>query len=224
MLIESNMFPIIITFICLATTSIPLHIPNPQKSFSTSMLFLYFLLAGILTNDTVEGDPTFTVPLLTFRNEDHTLCYEIHGEANRFLNLVSDICVSVNAHYVERPNPRPGSRRPLNIIDQIAVRATDSMGKCVNIVVNLVNGECQAMVGTQNLSNNGTMFVENRLSVRSYQTMARISVPNCENVRLVMRVYCELTNGVHMIRYHINRGYNLRPTSHGLVGMLTITT
>ena len=158
----------------------------------------------------------FTVPLLTNANEDHTLCYEIHGEADRYFNLVSDRCVSTNAHFVERPNPNPNGRRPLNIIDQIAVRAANSLGQCVNIAVDLAsNGECVTSVGGTRVATNG-MFSSNRVSVRAYSNMVRISVPNCENVRLVMRVYCEVQNGVDMIRYRINLGYNLRPTSHGL--------
>ena len=161
----------------------------------------------------------FTVPLLTVPGEDYTLCYEIHGKADNYFNLVSDTCVSVNAHYVERPNPRPGSRRPLNIIDQITVLATDSTGDCVNINVSLVSGECRVMVQSQQLNNTGTSYKSNRITIRSYRHFTRIAVPNCENVRLVMEVHCEESNGVDMIRYHVRRGYNLRPTSHGLIGM-----
>ena len=119
---------------------------------------------------------------------------------------------------MERPNP---GRRPLNIIDQIAVRAANSLGQCVNnIAVDLgSNGECVTSVGgTRVATNYNGMVSSNRISVRAYSHMVRISVPNCENVRLVMRVYCEVQNGVNMIRYRINRGYNLRPTSHGLLG------
>ena len=48
----------------------------------------------------------------------------------------------------------------------------------------------------------------------------RISVPNCENVQLVMWIVCEEVRGEGMLRFIITRGVNLRPTSHGLLGKL----
>ena len=82
-----------------------------------------------LVNDSVIGDPLMTVPLhlsntsvfenieLT-ENEVVNLCYEIHGRAGEYFNLVSDSCVSVNAHY-RKAHQLLG----YNIIDEIAVRA-----------------------------------------------------------------------------------------------------
>ena len=55
---------------------------------------------GLIRNDTVIGDPLYTVPV--FGTQERHLCYEIHGRPMRYFNLISDSCVSVNAHYVER--------------------------------------------------------------------------------------------------------------------------
>ena len=46
----------------------------------------------------------------------------------------------------------------------------------------------------------------------------RISVPNCEQVNLVLWVICERRPEVDMIRFQIARGVNLASTSHGLLG------
>ena len=47
----------------------------------------------------------------------------------------------------------------------------------------------------------------------------RISIPNCDNVNLVMWVTCE--RDPDMIRFQIARGLSLLPTSHGLLGTST---
>ena len=52
--------------------------------------------AGLVTNDTVVGDPLFTVPITVMGT---SLCFEVQGLANRIFNLVSDVCTTVNAHY-----------------------------------------------------------------------------------------------------------------------------
>jgi len=67
-------------------------------------------LTPIQVNDTVTGNPLMVVPLnvgdstrieLGLSESDRvSLCYEVHGEANQNFNLVSDMCVSVNAHYM----------------------------------------------------------------------------------------------------------------------------
>ena len=67
------------------------------------MLIIIFLLliTGVVRNDSVIGDPLFTVPVHTENGERRTLCFEVHGESNRTFNLISDTCLNVNAHYHE---------------------------------------------------------------------------------------------------------------------------
>ena len=117
-----------------------------------------------------------------------SLCFEVHGQPNRWFNLVSDECTTVNALYSAL-----SSR--LNVIDEIAVRTVDSSGQCVNISVG-VGDNCSAVVdGVASPS-----FSRGGVRVRSYPNggsvgaagrRVRISVPNCNDLTLVMWVLCE---------------------------------
>ena len=180
----------------------------------------------VRVNDTVTGDPLMTVPLNVGNgtrmllglneNERVSLCYEVHGEANEHFNLVSDVCVSVNAHYA-----RVRSDVDINIIDRIGVRAVDGASQCHNIRADL-NG-CRAFVDGVEIT---TSYRMGGISVRKYPTRVRIAVPNCEDHDLVMWVFCQtgtFENGnatfeAPMIRYVIARGLNLAETSHGILG------
>ena len=157
------------------------------------------------------------------------LCYEIHGDADEYFNLVSDECTSVNAHYMQAP-----AAPSLNIIDSIGVVAVDNNGQCHHISVDA--GSCSAVVNNDTMEpmskkrsvKSGT-YEENGISVRSYTTRVRISVPNCADNKLVMWVICEnnslydtrnkiQTPPTEMIRFEITRGLNLKEYSHGLLG------
>ena len=120
-----------------------MHVPPPTDP----------IIDVVLVNDTLTGDPLMTVPIYTGHDmmgsggwpeagmDIVSLCYEVHGEAEKHFNLVSDSCVSVNSHYsraVTNPNIT------LNIVDAIGVRAVANDGTCVNISVGL-NG-CEVTV------------------------------------------------------------------------------
>ena len=155
------------------------------------------------------------------------LCFEIHGRADKYFNLVSDSCVSVNAHYV-----RAHRLLGYNIINEITVRAVGLDGTCRNIAVR-VSG-CQAFIDGTVL--NGT-FSSAGVSIRTYSNRVRISLPNCQDLDLVMWVFCERNElrgfpeqgepdvnvGVDLLRFVIARGYNIRETAHGLLGEHTIS-
>lgn len=49
-----------------------------------------------------------------------SLCYEVHGSANGFFNLVSDQCVSITAQYQQSTDDAS-----LNFIGRIGVLAVD---------------------------------------------------------------------------------------------------
>ena len=155
-------------------------------------------------------------------NEILNLCYEVHGEADVNFNLVSDQCISVNAHYTQ---VRPTESQ--NIISSVFVRTVDSAGTCRNITVNLEG--CTASVDGVGLER----FSQNGVSVRRYSNRVRIAVPNCQDLDLVMWVICqrrtfwssqlapdgtEITFEADMIKFVIARGFNLQETSHGIIG------
>ena len=134
-----------------------------------------------------------------------SLCYEIRGEANQHFNLISDTCVSVNALYSSIPSGG-------NFIRKIGVLAEDSNGVCQEIEADLEG--CTARVN----GNNVTLYNQDGIRVMRRTNRIRISVPNCESTDLVMWVICEVQGEQPMIRFVVARGFNLRPTSHGLVG------
>ena len=163
-----------------------------------------------------------TVPVATLPDTS-TLCYEVHGEADKFFNLISDNCVSVNAHYAKAGINNPNIT--LNVIDAVGIRAVSSFGSCVNIRVGLEG--CTASIDGVDLSG---MYRENGIAVRNYSSRVRITVPNCEDTDLVMWIFC--TRGgtedpytweyfsFNFLRFVVMRGLNLREESHGLLGNL----
>ena len=163
------------------------------------------------------GDPLFTVPLFdrsgsTPGTVPPALCFEIHGAANRTFNLVSDMCTSVNAQYTPMNIPENG-----NIIDAIGIRAVDNLGRCLDVGVSLA-GNCTPVVSEGNRTFSTSRYRSGGISVSKYRDRVRVSVPNCENVQLVMWVECKEVRGQKMVKFIISRGVNLRPTSHGLLG------
>ena len=183
----------------------------------------------MLENATVVGDPLFSVPLnlqdgkdmLPAAVQDMTpfLCYEIHGQAGQYFNLVSDSCTSVNALYSQADAIDLEASYFRNTITRIGVQAVNSEGTCVNIDIDTQN-LCIPMV-----SEGGATFTEAMtfnsagVNIRKNRNVIRISVPNCGDIRLVMRVTCQqLTEEFPMIRLDITRGVSLTPTSHGLLG------
>ena len=179
-------------------------------------------LDGAITfvNDTIIGDPLFTVPILVpgFEEEEVSLCYEIHGDTGSYYNLISDSCTSVNAHYTAI---QAGVR--VNVIDAVYVSATDSADQCVKIQVNLEG--CLASVNNVTVNR----YALNDVSVRKFTNRVRISVPNCASTKLVMYVMCQerpvvdpddinVVINAKLIKYVVTRGLNLSPGSHGLIG------
>ena len=173
-------------------------------------------------NDTVVGDPLLTVPLPSIQDlgigiDSASLCFEIHGERDKYFNLVTDKCVSVNAHYFTVTDY-------LNGINIIAVRAVNNNGQCKNISVNLQG--CSASVDGVVLTTN---YRSHGIFVRRYPDRVRISVPNCNlSSTLVMWAICQnntLTDpfteeqfAARMIKFVIARGLNLNESCHGLLG------
>ena len=181
---------------------------------------------GIPANDTVIGDPLMTVPILVqdsvlqmLNATRLSLCYEIHGRADAIFNLVTDECATVNAHYHDLTNY-------LNVIDQIGVRAVDDNNQCRNIQVD-VNGCAASIDGTR--LGAGARYSSGGINVRVYSNRVRISVPNCNELQLIMWVICEsrtledpFGDGQvtgDMIKFVVMRGLNFgHRKAHGLLG------
>lgn len=184
-------------------------------------------ITGTDVNDTITGDPLLTVPiqvseeqLQSIPAEQLSLCYEVHGESNKWFNLVSDECTSVNALYagIDELN--------VNIIDDVAVRAVDNLQRCVNISVSIETG-CSALVNGVERSR----YSSGGVNVRAFPNRVRISVPNCNDLMLVMWVLCEeqdfknntgtVTNTItrSAIKFVVMRGLNYgNRLAHGLLG------
>ena len=192
------------------------HIYINQTSF-------FFSVSGIVRNDSVIGDPLFTVPFFA-GEEAINLCYEIHGRANSIFNFVSDECVNVNAHYQHI------AANDFNIINAIAVRAEGRSGNCRDIRVDLEG--CAAsvsqigggdLIALNSIPGSNGHLDEDGISVWQKNDRVRIAVPNCDQLKLVMYVVCERSRtpeNPDMIRFVVTRGVNLRPSSHGLLGEL----
>ena len=172
---------------------------------------------AIVRNDTVIGDPLYEAALW-FEDEkrefNYSLCYEIHGKSNHYFNLISDQCVSVSAYYTPMVNPAMG-----NIISSMGIRATDNNGTCqdVSVFQNQTSGLCELYANGDKIFGEYT-HAGVSAKLRKGNTMVRVSVPNCEQLPLIMWVKCEKVSNQFMIRFDIMRGVNLRPTSHGLLG------
>ena len=177
------------------------------------------LIAGAIRNDTIIGDPLFTVPLNipsatpTGLTNPH-LCFEIHGERESVFNLISDQCTSVNGLFSAMAPPHTG-----NIISTVAITAVDHHGNCVEIEVSL-QSQCTPVVSkADGTVSSSSQYSMSGVSVRRYQQGVRVAVPNCNNTPLVLWILCEEIRNTSMIKFIISRGVNLRPTSHGLLGM-----
>ena len=158
-------------------------------------------------NSTIIGHTLYEVPVFDDAEGNKvSLCYEVQGEANQHFNLISDTCISVNALYL------PHSTDDGNIISKIGVLAEDSSGVCQLIEAELE--DCTARVN----GNVVTMYNHDGIHVMRQTNRIRISVPNCGNLDLVMWLICEVRGRQPIMQFVVARGFNLNPTSHGLIG------
>ena len=98
------------------------------------------------------------------------------------------------------------------MVDEIAIRAVDNEGKCIDILVDR-NG-CLMSVNNEQTDE----YSEAGVTANLTGNRVTVSVPNCEDMPLEMEVVCETRSGIEMIRFEVTRGLNLRETSHGLIG------
>ena len=179
-------------------------------------------------NDTLTGDPLMTVPILTSQSNESevpSLCYEIHGRAGAYFNLISDECTTVNAFY-EKVFVN-SSEIDLNVVTKIGVRAVGTDNRtCHDIEIGLAT--CSATI--DNVEHDMTNVVINGIRIRRSGSRVRLSVPNCADTLLVMWVFCSRGQvedpvtweyyNVSFIRFVVMRGLNLNELSHGLIGII----
>ena len=183
------------------------------------MLAIYTLCvhpAADLKNDTVRGDPLFSIPLPAKYVADTELksiqlCFEIHGKSGSHYNLISDACTSVSARYRQGVNDDT-----MNVISNIGVKAQGNNGTCHNVEVDLQR--CSAYLDGVLLNTTATVSV-NGIMITIRRQCVRVSVPNCHrNKRLTMWMICTRRNSEDMLELVVARGDGLEPTAHGLIG------
>ena len=177
------------------------------------------LFLGLLVEDVETGDPIYTVPLYTpDQSKPHTysICYEIHGEANRYFNFISDECTSVNGHYFGTRDYDPDSTRDFHGVDGVYVLAVNNDKQCVNITVSLDQiNDCETSLNGGRISS----YKHRGISVQVAGNTTNITVPNCVDGALTMQVICKATdNGTKFQEFRVIRGLNLNEESHGLIG------
>ena len=219
-------------------TVIPGTTPTPTVTLSTTVTLGTTLTLGttptptplptgtptpvVRGNDTIVGDPLFSVPLnlvdgselLELKTLLH-LCYEIHGSPDTYFNLVSDECTNINAYYTGVVLDTKESLG-LNIITQIGVRAIDSLGNCVRVRIDSASNCTPVVMTAEGGVVSEVRYDRDGVIVSKVRNRVRVSVPNCGGNRLVMWVTCQDPGG--MMRFDITRGVGLTPTSHGLLG------
>ena len=163
----------------------------------------------------VAGDPLFIVPLTLSRSILEAmgapkvgLCFEVHGTEHGIFNLVSDLCVSVNARFSLASDPTVG-----NIMSHIGVTAFDNDGKCRQIYSDLYTKEV-AVDGRKVVYSH----FEGGISVTRHENVVRVAVPNCKQAAVVFYITFLEVDGVEMMKFVIAKGESLSTTSHGLLG------
>ena len=99
-------------------------------------------------NDTVRGDPQFSIPLPPKCITDPELksvqlCFEVHGQSGNHYNLISDRCTSVTALYSAGV-----VNTEMNVITKITLAMWLDI-HCISIVWN-------CMIGARTQGTNGT--------------------------------------------------------------------
>ncbi len=161
------------------------------------------------------------VNILDIGYEELSLCYEIHGEVDAFFNLITDECLSVNAHYVNVTDD-------LNVIDSIGIRAVDDANQCSNIDIDLEN--CTVSINGVQLA--ADRYDEDGISVRRARRgdRVRVKVPNCNELPVIMYTVCQRGQMLEdtrtgeiveadMIKFEVVRGLNFgHRHAHGIIG------
>ncbi len=165
----------------------------------------------------VTGDPLFAVPLLLssedlvqFGAKEVFLCYKVHDDNQQYFNLVTDQCLSVNALFT-------AVAPKIDVITRVGIRAIDSNGECVSIVVE--QDQCSVSIDGMQIIDT---FSNADILVERSESEVFINVPNCgENPAIRLR--CLSRNlgesQADLINLIIMRGQGIGGRrAHGLIG------
>lgn len=168
------------------------------------------------------GDPLFTVSLYT-SDPDYKklrlptpaipLCYEVHGaiQHDKFYNLITSECVSVNAHFIATGDSR-------NVIDQVGIQATDSgVIATQTFKIKVLLGSCSASV--DGFLNPTSLNAEPGFILKQESKAVVVTVPNCVGEKsLEMRIDCQEVPR-KQLSFKVTRGLNFgHIDTHGLLG------
>jgi len=115
--------------------------------------------------------------------------------------------ISITVEYLQSVN-----NSNLNFIGKIGLLAVDNNDDCQCIMVD-GNG-CVASIGIIAVTQ-AAQYNNSGIKFRKNKWYYCIAVPNCELQDLVVWAICEDQNA---LKFVITHGFNLQPTSHGLVG------
>ena len=175
-------------------------------------------MLSFLDDSNVRADPMFSVPLISQEENVPWLCYQVYGEDNKHFNLVTDKCISINAHYSEVKTSVRHTNIPLHLIDKLGFTFRDNVSQeCVNVVIELDNQNC--LIGINGASmvsgySKGSVHVS---PVSSKQVSVRAT--NCDNQPIVMTVECKrMPPQTAFLELKIDNGLGITPSAHGLIG------
>lgn len=181
------------------------------------------LSLSLVVEDRVSDDMVMTVPLdinplqIGVSANTLSLCYQVHGEEDKFYNLLSDDCVSVNAHVSQ-----PYADR--HIIDKIGIRAVGNNETCYDISIERQN--CAVSINNQSLQIN-TRFQEEGIKVFIESLMEiptiHVSVPNCgkptiDHMFISCTEYTVRDTPIDILQFGSTRGKSQVQPPHGLIG------
>ena len=181
--------------------------------------------------DRVSDDMVMSVPLevnpsdVCVSASSLSLCYQVHGRAGKFYNLLSDNCVSVNAHV-----SRPFSEVEAHVIDQIGITTIGNNGTCYYIEIERQG--CSVKVNNQDISVN-TQFEEDGIVVFYDRRIVRnppviyVTFPNCGRPTVdYFFISCTeyhirgTPTPAEILQFGSSREKSLIRPPHGLIGKL----
>ena len=174
--------------------------------------------------DTVinRNDPLYEVPVihtsLGMNATATSLCFQVHGESEKYYNLISGDCIQVNVLYEAMKNPEDG-----NFHKEIGILTRNYQNNCTEIKLRsnrcILKTDGTALNFNESYEENGIKI--EKVGKRSFE----ITVPNCKATQgddLQFRIRCHKSKGQKVIRFSVRRGSGIKPGAHGLVGKSTV--
>ena len=178
--------------------------------------------------DMVLSNPLFSVSLdVTGAELDSNLCYEVHGDRSRSLNLVSDVCFSINARYDEINGTSN------NKIDEVAIRTSDTSNNCIDILINSGDDCATAFVRTDTeVKLVSRRYRRNGIQIDFISGSIKILLPCARypggGIQVVVQCFAEFENpftgdilpvkNLRLVFHRTKLPESTTPMPHGLLG------